>query len=107
LPLLEVLRGRASLKGLFLIVDSRRGLMEGDEALIERSPRAHRLHVLLSKADKLNRNEAAAVLRAASDRLGDRGSVQLFSALRGTGVREAQETVTAWLSVGPGKESRQ
>jgi GTP-binding protein len=63
---------------------------------------AQGLHVLLTKADKLNRGEAAAALRAASERLGSRGTVQLFSALRGTGVREAQERIAAWLSVAPG-----
>lgn len=97
LPLLEKLRARASLKGLFVIVDSRRGLMEGDEGLIEWADGAHRLHVLLSKADKLNRLESAAVLRATSTRLAGRGTVQLFSALRGIGLREAQETLAAWL----------
>jgi GTP-binding protein len=100
LPLLEKLRARASLKGLFVIVDSRRGLMEGDEGLIEWADGAHRLHVLLSKADKLNRVESAAVLRATSTRLAGRGTVQLFSALRGIGLREAQETLAAWLGLG-------
>ena len=101
LPLLESLRARASLAGLFVIVDSRRGLMEGDEGLIEWAQGAHRLHVLLSKADKLNRGEAAAVLRATSTRLAGRGTAQLFSALRGIGLREAQETLAAWLGLGP------
>jgi GTP-binding protein len=100
LPLLEELRARASLKGLFVIVDSRRGLMEGDEGLIEWADGAHRLHVLLSKADKLNRVESAAVLRATSTRLAGRGTVQLFSALRGIGLREAQETLASWLGLG-------
>jgi GTP-binding protein len=102
LPLLERLRTRESLKGLFVIVDARRGLTEGDEGLIEWSPRTHRLHVLLSKADKLNRSEAAEVLRATSTRLAGRGTVQLFSALRGIGVHEAQETLAAWLGLVPG-----
>jgi len=101
LPLLESLRARSSLKGLFVIVDSRRGLTEGDEDLIEWAQVGHRLHVLLSKADKLNRGEAAAVLRATSTRLAGRGTVQLFSALRGVGLREAQETLAAWLELGP------
>jgi GTP-binding protein len=100
LPLLESLRARASLKGLFVIVDSRRGLTEGDEGVFEWVQGAHRLHVLLSKADKLNRGESAAVLRATSMRLADRGTVQLFSALRGIGLHEAQETLATWLGLG-------
>jgi GTP-binding protein len=96
LPLLEELRSRASLKGVFVVVDSRRGLGEGDERLIEWS-RGLRLHVLLSKADKLNRGEAAGALRAASARLAGCGTAQLFSSLTGTGVGEAQEVLAAWL----------
>jgi len=100
LPLLEGLRARASLKGLFVIVDSRRGLTEGDEGVFEWAHGDHRLHVLLSKADKLNRGESAAVLRATSARLAGRGTVQLFSALRGIGLHEAQETLAGWLGLG-------
>jgi GTP-binding protein len=103
LPLLEALRVRTSLRGLFVIVDSRRGLTEGDETLIEWLQPHHRLHVLLSKADKLARGEAAAALRAASARVGERGTVQLFSALRGLGMPQAQDTVNAWLSMAPVK----
>jgi GTP-binding protein len=103
-PLLDVLRARTSLRGLFVIVDSRRGLGTGDEGLLEWVPPTQRVHVLLSKADKLNRSEAAAALRAASRRLSGRATAQLFSALAGTGVREAQETLAAWLGVdGAGK----
>ena len=99
LPLLESLRARASLKGLFVIVDARRGLTEGDEGLFEWAQGVHRLHVLLSKADKLNRGESAAVLRATSTRLAGRGTVQLFSALRGIGLHEAQDTLASWLGL--------
>ena len=107
LPLLEHLRTRASLTGLFMIVDARRGMTDGDEGLIEWSQASHRLHVLLSKADKLNRGEAAAALRTASAQLGSRGTVQLFSALRGIGVHEAQDRLTAWLSMAPQQGSGQ
>jgi GTP-binding protein len=98
LPLLDALRTRASLRGLFVIVDSRRGLAAQDLALLEWAADTQRIHVLLSKSDQLNRSEGAAVLRAASSRLAGRGTVQLFSALRGVGVPEAQETLAAWLA---------
>lgn len=96
-PLIDALHGRASLKGLFLIVDARRGLTEGDERLLEWLSSERRLHVLLSKADKLTRAEAARALRAAADELAGRATVQLFSATEGTGVEEARETLLAWL----------
>jgi len=98
LPLLDALRTRTSLQGLFVIVDARRGLTAGDDALLEWTGARQRVHVLLSKADKLNRGDAAAVLRAATARLSARGSAQLFSALTGTGVRQAQDTLAAWLA---------
>jgi GTP-binding protein len=96
-PLIEALRTRASLKGLFVIVDARRGLQAGDENLLDWVSPTQRIHVLLSKADKLNRGEAAAALRAAKAALADRATVQLFSSLKGTGVREAEDTLEAWL----------
>jgi GTP-binding protein len=97
-PLIEALRARESLRGLFVVVDLRRGLGEGDEALIAWVPPAQRVHVLLSKADKLSGGAAAAALRTAEAALAPRASVQLFSALKGTGVRQAQDTLTAWLA---------
>ena len=96
-PLIEALRERQSLRGLFVIVDARRGLKPGDADLLGWAAPGQRIHVLLSKADKLNKGEGAAVLRAAQEGLGERATVQLFSALRGTGVREAEDTLEGWL----------
>jgi GTP-binding protein len=96
-PLIQALRERVSLRGLFVIVDARRGLKPQDADLLSWASPAQRVHVLLSKADKLNKGEAAAALRAAQEGLGERASVQLFSALRGTGVREAEDTLEQWL----------
>jgi GTP-binding protein len=94
--LTEALSRRASLRGLFVIIDSRRGVTPGDEGLLSWAG-TQRLHVLLSKADKLTRNEAAKALREATLQLDERATVQLFSALKGTGVHEAQDTLAAWL----------
>lgn len=96
-PLIDALRARASLRGLFVIVDARRGITAGDEGLLEWASPAHRVHVLLSKADKLNRSEASRALGAAAAQLQGRASLQLFSALKGTGVEEAQHTLESWL----------
>jgi GTP-binding protein len=97
--LIGALRTRASLRGLFIVVDARRGLLAGDEQLLAWAQPTHRVHVLLSKADKLNRSEAAAALRAAAGRLAGRGTAQLFSAVAGTGVGEAQDTLAGWLGI--------
>lgn len=96
-PLIEALRTRASLKGLFLIVDARRGLTAGDEGLLAWTGPAQRVHVLLSKADKLGRAEATRTLRAAAGQLAGRATLQLFSALDGTGVGEAQDMLATWV----------
>ncbi len=97
-PLIEALRGRSSLQGLFLIVDSRRGLTAADQGLLEWISRGQRVHVLLAKADQLSRGAAALALREAAARLAGGATAQLFSALKGTGVAEAEETLAAWLA---------
>ncbi|HEY1889823.1 MAG TPA: ribosome biogenesis GTP-binding protein YihA/YsxC [Steroidobacteraceae bacterium] len=99
--LLEALRAREALRGLFVIVDARRGIAEGDEALLAWTLPRQRVHVLLSKADKLSRNEARQALAAAAGILNGRATVQLFSAHARTGLDEAQDVLRAWLA---GKE---
>ncbi|MDE2449159.1 MAG: YihA family ribosome biogenesis GTP-binding protein [Gammaproteobacteria bacterium] len=100
--LIEALRERAALKGLFVIVDARRGIGEGDEALLEWTlPRQH-AHVLLSKADKLSRNEGRQALVAAAQALAGRATVQLFSAHARAGLDEARGVLRSWLSPGTG-----
>ena len=103
MPLINALAGRESLRGWFLIVDSRRGLVAGDEALLEWAAAQQKVHVLLSKADKLNRSDANKVLKESRAALGERGTVQLFSATAKTGIDEAQRTLEVWLkSQAPG-----
>ncbi len=102
-PLIDALRPRDSLKGLFLVVDCRRGLSDGDLELIEwADPSRRGIHVLLSKSDKLTRAEAAKAQRAAVGVLGDHATVQLFSALRHIGIDAAQDRLQSWLESGGG-----
>ncbi|HEV2270019.1 MAG TPA: ribosome biogenesis GTP-binding protein YihA/YsxC [Steroidobacteraceae bacterium] len=96
--LIEALRARAALKGLFVIVDARRGIGEGDEALLAWALPRQRVHVLLAKADKLSRNEGRQALAAAERKLGGRASVQLFSAHARAGLEEAQGVLREWLA---------
>ena len=97
-PLIDRLRARQSLRGLFLIVDARRGMAEEDEGLMAwAGPAERRVHVLLTKADKLTRNEARAVLVAAERQLAGRATAQLLSAHSGAGVPEAQRALLAML----------
>ena len=104
-PMTTALAARASLRGLFLIVDSRRGLLEGDAGLIAwaeavRCP----VHVLLSKTDKLKRAELSRALTLARQALAGRATAQAFSAVDGTGLEEARRQLHQWFQKikGPG-----
>lgn len=92
---------RSSICGLVLIMDARRPLTDLDRQMLEWfGPTGKPIHVLLTKADKLTRNEAAAALRSARDELApwsDQVSVQLFSSLKKTGVDEAEAAIGRWL----------
>jgi GTP-binding protein len=90
---------RESLVGLILIVDSRRGLGEQDVAMLEWVlARGREAHVLLSKADKLNRQEGLRVLRETAAACEDTAvTTQLFSAHSKQGIDEAREVMDRWL----------
>jgi GTP-binding protein len=98
-PMIAALRVRESLRGLVLIVDSRRGVAPEDENLIAwaREGNSMHVHVLLSKSDKLTRNEGNQVLKGARGVLGETVSAQLFSAQDKIGVEEAQRVLKTWL----------
>jgi GTP-binding protein len=101
-PLIEALRPRASLKGLFLVVDCRRGLGESDLELIEwAEPARRQIHVLLAKADKLTRTEGLKAQKEAVAALAGKATVQLFSAMRRVGVEDAQARLEGWIESSP------
>jgi GTP-binding protein len=99
-PMMAALRVRQSLRGLVLIVDSRRVVAPEVVNLIAwaREGNSMHVHVLLSKADKLTRNEGSKVLKETRTVLGDTASVQLFSAHSKVGIEEAQRVLKAWLA---------
>ena len=80
---------RPNLVGVVLLCDPRHGLTELDEILLEvirpRVEEGLKFTLLLTKADKLNKTEAAKALSIARLQAGG-GSVQLFSALKKQGV---------------------
>jgi GTP-binding protein len=90
---------RESLVGLMLIVDSRRGLGAQDAAMLEWVlSRQRSAHVLLTKADKLNRRDSQRVLKETMSACGDTAvTAQLFSAHAKEGVEEARSVMQAWL----------
>jgi GTP-binding protein len=90
---------RESLVGLVLIVDSRRGLGAQDAVMLEWILARDRLaHVLLTKADKLNRRDSQRVLKETLSACADTSvSVQLFSAHAKQGIEEARAVMQSWL----------
>lgn len=93
---------RRSLVGMMLVMDARRPLGPFDQQMLEFAARQQpSLHVLLSKADKLNRSESTRTLRAVREALGDRATAQLFSGLRRTGVDEARRVLLDWMGEAP------
>ena len=92
---------RSKLAGLVVIMDARHPLTELDGQLLEWFlPTGTPVHVLLSKADKLTRQEQAKTLRevtASLARFGGQVTVQLFSSLKKAGVEEARQVILAWL----------
>jgi len=90
---------RASLMGLVVTMDIRRGMTPLDEVLLRwLEPRELPVAVLLTKADKLSRGAAIAQERALQQTLGPAVKLARFSALTGDGVPEAQGWIGAWLS---------
>ncbi len=94
------LERRGSLAGLVLLMDVRHPLTEFDREMLGWC--AHRdlpVHVLLTKADKLKRGPAEATrlqVRRALEALHPAASVQLFSALKRTGLEAALARLDAW-----------
>ena len=94
---------RHSLKGLILLMDVRHPLKDIDRQLLTWCWQVGMpAHVLLTKADKLNRGPAQTVLlqvRRELEANAPPGSttVQLFSALKGTGLEEVYGVLDRWL----------
>ena len=112
----DYLEVRRSLAGLVLMIDSRLGFTDLDRQLLGFvAPRigngSVKLLVLLTKADKLNRSEAALALIAAQEALGELTTdeadvnVALFSALKKSGVGDAATLIHGWVHSKPGPDA--
>lgn len=99
--LAQYLSSRQCLQGLVLLMDIRHPLMPLDINFLQWSQDANLpVHVLLTKADKLSRQQALQSLRAVERQLPQHhltATVQLFSATQAIGVADASQQVLAWL----------
>jgi GTP-binding protein len=85
---------RESLKGLFIVLDLRRGLGEKDEQMMSVvAARGLPVHLLLTKCDKVGSNERLTTLRRTRAAIEGRATAQLFSALSKEGVDEARKAL--------------
>lgn len=97
---------RESLYGLVLIMDARHPLTPLDHQMLNWFITTCKpVHVLLTKADKLSKQQATATLRAVRaelERTYPNCTVQLFSSLKRTGLDEAEAMIGKWLSASQG-----
>lgn len=98
----DYLRTRQQLLGLVLIMDIRHPLKALDKQMLEFFAITGKpVHILLSKADKLSKNEQIKTLSAVKQSLHifaqkQQISVQLFSSLKKQGLDEAEKSVRLW-----------
>jgi len=105
----DYVQRREQLAALILIMDSRRPFTELDIQMLEWfAPTGKPIHCILTKVDKLNRNESVNALRQAQQVLdsyvdeegnGFPFTVQLFSALKRIGVEEANDKIIELLGL--------
>jgi GTP-binding protein len=111
----DYVQRRDQLAALVLIIDVRRPFTDLDIQMLEWfAPTGKPIHCILTKADKLNRNDAASALRVArsvlSSYLDTDGkpfpfTAQLFSALKRTGLEEADARICALVGLTPTVET--
>lgn len=100
----DYLQTRTQIIGLVLIMDSRHPLKDLDVQMLDFFARTGKpVHILLSKADKLSKNEQIKTLAAVKKQLKPFAarqplSVQLFSSLKKQGIDEVEQTVANWFA---------
>ena len=98
----DYLQTRPSLLGLVLIMDIRHPLKPLDIQMLDFFAQTERpVHILLSKADKLSKNEQIKTLSSVKKALkpfAERQAVtvQLFSSLKKQGIEEVEHVVQSW-----------
>ncbi|MDP3559337.1 MAG: ribosome biogenesis GTP-binding protein YihA/YsxC [Legionellaceae bacterium] len=102
----DYLQERQSLRGIVLIMDCRHPLKPLDIQMLEwaSSGQNLRIHVVLSKSDKISRLQLKSTLLQTTSfcqSLSDSISVQTFSGLKKEGIETLVETLLSWYEVVP------
>jgi GTP-binding protein len=99
----QYLQTREALCGLVVIMDSRHPLTPLDEQMLDWfSETGKPVHVLLTKSDKLSRQQATQTLREVKAYLTEHFpfcTAQLFSSLKKQGIEEAEAVIAGWFAV--------
>lgn len=94
------LRDRQSLFGIFLMMDIRHPMKDFDQMMLDWAKHYQmRVHILLTKADKLKKGPAKSALLTVKKAISDHPelfSVQTFSSLKRTGTDEAWNKLQTW-----------
>jgi len=97
----QYFESRESLNGLLMIVDIRRKLTDYDRQMMAFADETKLpVHILLTKADKLKRGQRATAVLQVQKEVGDRATVQAFSALNRQGEDEARAMLEKFLNAG-------
>ena len=103
----QYLQQRESLIGLIMIMDTRHPLKDLDKQMLDFfAVTGHPVHILLSKADKLSKNDQIKTLSSVKKALKpymerQTVSVQLFSSLKKQGIEEVETVAQAWFDALP------
>lgn len=99
----DYLRRRDSLVGMILLMDCRHPMKAFDRQIIQWCADANiRLHILLTKSDKLKRGPASSALLTVQKELNSifpDASVQLFSSLNKSGTDQLISVLDDWMNI--------
>lgn len=107
------LNGRRSLRGVVVVMDCRHPLTEYDyQMLAWCAERGVPAHVLLTKSDKLSKGAASSTMHTVRSSMArefgaDRPlTVQVFSALKRSGIEAAQQKLVEWMQIESKEEKK-
>lgn len=88
---------RQCLRGVVLVMDIRHPMREFDQQMLAWCDSSGLpCHILLTKADKLKRGPAQSTLLKVRRDIPDTASIQIFSALKKTGLYELVDKLSGW-----------
>lgn len=97
----DYLNEREQLMGIVIVMDCRHPLQTIDSMMLDFCAETHLLsHIILTKADKLSRNQQMQTLNMLEKNLKNEwpfATAQLFSATKRTGADELAQVLNAWL----------